>query len=240
MVKSRKPMCRSAAIRLGRSRIEPEEIAMTVEKILEGLRWLGHDSFQLEGPPLTFFDPWKLKGVLPKADLVLVSHEHFDHCSPDDVDKLRGPQTVILAAPLAAGKLEGARAVRPGETVHACGIDIQAVPAYNLNKFRAPGQVFHPDSAGHVGWILDIGGVRVYHAGDSDLIPEMKGLQVDIALLPVSGTYVMTIDEAIEAAKLISPQVVVPMHYGDIVGSDNDGALFAAGYPGRTVVLQPE
>ncbi len=211
-----------------------------LDALLAGLHWMGHDSFWVEGPPVIWFDPWKLDGRPGPADIVLVSHDHFDHCSPDDVDKLCGPHTEVFAPPAAALKLGGAHAVRVGESVSVQGVEILAVPAYNVDKFRAPGQPFHPKASGHVGWVVDFGGLRLYHAGDTDLVPEMRDIECEIALLPVSGTYVMTIDEAVRAAELISPRVAVPMHYGDIVGYDSDGSMFAASYGGRSLVLKPE
>ncbi len=207
---------------------------------LAGLHWHGHDSFHLDGPPSIWFDPWKIQGRPPPADIILVSHDHHDHCSPDDVDKLRGPRTVVLAPQAAATKLGMARIMAPGDTARVRDATIQAVPAYNTNKFRAPGQPFHPKAAGHLGWLVQIDDFTLYFAGDTDFIPEMKHILCDVALLPVSGTYVMTIDEAIKAASEFCPRVVVPMHYGDIVGYDNDGAMFAASYSGRTRVLKPE
>ncbi len=210
-----------------------------LDTLLRGLRWLGHDSFRLEGPPVIYCDPWKLQGHPERADLILVSHDHYDHCSPDDVDKLRGPYTEVLAPLTAANRLGGARIMEPGDRYTLRGVTVEAVPAYNVNKFRAPGQPFHPKEAGHVGWIVEIDGLRVYHAGDTDFIPEMRHIRCDLALLPVSGTYVMTIDEAVKAADAISPRVVVPMHYGDIVGYETDGGMFAASYGGRTLVLKP-
>jgi len=211
-----------------------------VKGLVECLRWHGHDSFHIDATPDIWFDPWKLRGRFDPADIILVSHDHFDHCSPDDVARLRGPRTVVLAEPAAAAKLGQARAVRPGEAVTVRGVTIHAVPAYNVNKFRAPGKLFHPREAGHLGWIVEFENVRVYFAGDTDFIPEMRGMRCDVALLPVSGTYVMTVDEAIQAARAIGPRAVVPMHYGDIVGNEADGALFAAGWEGQTFVLKPE
>jgi len=103
---------------------------------------------------------------------------------------------------------------------------IEAVPAYNLNKFREPGTVFHPRAEKRLGFIAALDGTRVYFAGDTDFIPEMKSIKCDIALLPVSGTYVMTAEEAAEAAKAINPKIAVPMHYGAIVGSEADAKKF--------------
>lgn len=213
---------------------------MKAEDLLKRLHWLGHDSFRLDGPPVIYFDPWKLRGKPPVADLVLVSHEHFDHCSPEDIAKVSGPNTVVLAGGNAAAQLRGARAVRPGDRLTVAGVEVEAVPAYNVNKFRAPGMPFHPRSAGHVGYVVTVEGVRIYFAGDTDAIPEMAQISCDIALLPVSGTYVMTVEEAVEAARMLKPQIVVPMHYGAGIGTPQDGERFAHLYSGRTVVLAAE
>lgn len=213
---------------------------MTPEELVQKLHWLGHDSFRLDGPPVVYFDPWNLKGKPPAADLILVSHEHFDHCSPEDVVRVTGPNTIILAGGGAAGQLKGARAVRPGDRMTVAGVEVEAVPAYNINKFRAPGQPFHPRNAGHVGYVVTVEGVRLYFAGDTDAIPEMAQIACDVALLPVSGTYVMTVEEAVEAARTLKPAIVVPMHYGAGIGTPHNGERFAALYPGRMVVLRAE
>ena len=203
---------------------------MSTPKLVQNLHWLGHDSFRLDGPPVIYFDPWKLPPGSPVADVVLVSHDHYDHLSPDDVKKVSGPKTVVIANPSAAAKLKGARVIRPGEKITVGDVTVEAVPAYNVNKFRSPGVVFHPKTAEHVGYLVTVGGERLYHAGDTDHIPEMSGLKCDVALLPVSGTYVMTADEAAGAAKAIKPGVAVPMHYGDkdVVGSLADAERFKA------------
>lgn len=212
-----------------------------VVQALQKLRWLGHDSFLYEGPPTIYFDPWKLpKQDLPKADIVLVSHEHGDHCSPADVKRVSGSRTVIIASQTAAPKLRGdVRVVRPGDTAVIGQVTIEAVPAYNIDKFRSPGVPFHPKSALHNGYVVTIGGERIYFAGDTDHIPEMASIQCDVALLPVSGTYVMTAQEAAEAAKEIGPQVAVPMHYGaGVVGTRSDAELFRDLYGGQVFLYE--
>jgi L-ascorbate metabolism protein UlaG (beta-lactamase superfamily) len=203
---------------------------MSTPKLAQNLYWLGHDSFRLDGPPVIYFDPWKLPPGSPKADIVLVSHEHGDHCSPADVKKVSGSKTTVIANPTAAAKLPGARVLRPGDKITVDNVTVEAVPAYNLNKFRSPGEPFHPQKSEHCGYIVTVGGERVYHAGDTDHIPEMSHLKCDVALLPVSGTYVMTAEEAAGAARAIKPQVAVPMHYGDknVVGTLADAQRFKA------------
>jgi L-ascorbate metabolism protein UlaG (beta-lactamase superfamily) len=218
-------------------------------KLLEKLRWLGHDSFRYVGPPVLYFDPWRLDQDQPEADIVLVSHEHGDHCSPEDVERVSGPGTVIIAnrtaAPSlrdvglrAAGPPRDVRVMHPGETLVLGEVTVEAVPAYNITKYRSPGVPFHPQSALHNGYVVTVGGERIYFAGDTDHIPEMASIACDVALLPVSGTYVMTAEEAAEAARTIGPRVAVPMHYGaGVVGTAGDAARFAALYKGEVLVF---
>ncbi len=200
---------------------------MQYPEVLRQLKRLGHDSFRLDGPPVIYIDPWKLGEDMPKADLVLVTHDHFDHCSAEDIRKISGEGTVVIANPGAARKLGGdTRALRPAESATVGDVTVTAFPAYNTNKFRSPGQPFHPKADEGNGYIIARGGETLYHAGDTDFIPEMSRLQVTVALLPVSGTYVMTADEAFEAAKVIKADYFVPMHYGDIVGDQGDVEKF--------------
>jgi len=213
---------------------------MKPEELVNKLHWLGHDSFRLDGPPVIYFDPWKLHGRPVPADLVLVSHDHHDHCSPDDVKKVSGPKTVVVANGSAAAKLPGVRAVKPGDRLTVAGVEIEAVPAYNLTKFRSPGVPFHPQGAGHVGYVVTFGGVRLYFAGDTDQIPEIASIAGDVSLLPVSGIYVMTAEEAVAAARTINPKIAVPMHYGAGIGTEGDGQRFADLYGGQVVILRVE
>ena len=185
--------------------------------------WLGHDSFRFTGEKTVYIDPWKLAAGAELADLILVTHEHGDHFSAGDIAKISKADTVVVAPQSVATQLGGKTIVaKPGDKLNAAGVAIEVVPAYNPNK------KFHPKSAGHVGYILTLNGKRIYHSGDTDLIPEMANIHVDIALLPVSGTYVMTAVEAAEAANTIKPGLAIPMHYGDpdVVGTSSDAEEF--------------
>jgi L-ascorbate metabolism protein UlaG (beta-lactamase superfamily) len=210
--------------------------------VLGRLHWLGHASFRLDGPPTVYFDPWQLKGAPPQADVVLVSHEHHDHCSPEDIARVTGPGTIIVASAGAAQRLSGdVRQVSPGERIQIGDLEIEAVPAYNVNKFRAPGVPFHPREAGHVGYVVTVQEERLYFAGDTDHIPEMSNLQCDVALLPIGGKYTMDAEEAAQAATHIGPSVVVPMHWGSgVVGTPADVERFRSLYDGDIVVLEAE
>lgn len=191
------------------------------------LTWLGHDGFRIQDGHVIYIDPFKIESGGPKADIILVSHEHFDHCNVEDLDKVASPNTIIVAHSQSKNELSKVKAkevkvIKPGDKINIGDVSIEAVPAYNINKFREPGKVFHPKEDGKLGFIVTVKGVRIYHAGDTDHIPEMKSIRADIALLPVSGTYVMTAQEASEAVATINPKVVIPMHFGAIVGSKDD------------------
>jgi len=196
--------------------------------MVENIHWLGHDSFRLEGSSTVYIDPWKLGPAAPPADLILVTHDHFDHLSLDDIARLATPQTTVVGPASVTGQVRDVATVtvKAGDSVTIGGVGVTAVPAYNLDKFREPGHVFHPPEAGYVGFIVELDGRRIYHAGDTDAIPEMRDVQCDVALLPVSGTYVMTAEEAAGACGMVHAAAVVPMHYGDIVGSAADAARF--------------
>lgn len=191
--------------------------------MLENIHWLGHDVFKVTGDSKTVYtDPYQIKKP-DAADVILITHEHFDHCSPEDIKKLQGKDTVIVTTADCASKLTGnIETVSPGDSIIANGVAVEAVPAYNTNK------AFHPKAKGWVGFIFTIADKRIYIAGDTDRIPEMKTFKADIALLPVSGTYVMTAEEASEAAMDIHPALAIPMHYGSIVGSDSDAERFSS------------
>jgi len=213
----------------------------------QGVRisWLGHDSFRIRNGQTIIIDPFKIRAIPDKADILLISHEHFDHLSLDDIKKVISDKTTIVTIPackkeLSSMKVREVKAVKPGDKLALGDITLEAVPAYNLNKFREPGKPFHPKEDGKVGFILSVKGVRIYHAGDTDPIPEMKGFKTDVALLPVSGTYVMTPEEAAEAARMIKPKLAIPMHYGTIVGSESDAEKFKQLATCPVQILKPE
>lgn len=203
--------------------------------MVKNIRWLGHDTFKVTGEKVIYTDPFKIRKQ-DVADIILVTHEHYDHCSPEDIRKISGPKTIIVAPADCAAKLKGTiKTVKPGDVVEVSGITIEAVPSYNTNK------QFHTKDKGWVGYIFTISGQRIYIAGDTDYIPEMKTFRADIALLPVSGTYVMTAEEAVQAALDIKPTIAIPMHYGSIVGSKDDARKFAELLKGKvTVEILPE
>jgi L-ascorbate metabolism protein UlaG (beta-lactamase superfamily) len=190
------------------------------KKLTSNLHWLGHDSFRIDSDGVVIYlDPFMIKDG-PKADLILITHDHMDHNNPPDVAKIRKPDTVIVTVAKGAEKLSGdIKLIKPGEKMTVKGIHIKAIHAYNINKFLSPGVPFHPKDAGYVGYILTVKGLRIYDAGDTDFIPEMKGLEPDIALLPVSGIYVMTAEEAVEAAAAIKAKLTIPMHVAGPVGN---------------------
>ena len=213
----------------------------------QGLKisWLGHDSFRIKNGKTVVIDPFKIRPIPEKADILLITHEHYDHLSMDDIKKVVNENTTVVTIPavkkeLSSLKVKEIRAVKPGDKLKLGDVSIEVVPAYNLNKFREPGKVFHPKEDGKAGYIIGINGVRVYHAGDTDAIPEMKGLKVDVALLPVSGTYVMTAEEAAQAAKMVEPKLAIPMHYGVIVGSEQDAQKFKRLATVEVQILKPE
>jgi L-ascorbate metabolism protein UlaG (beta-lactamase superfamily) len=191
--------------------------------MVEGIEWLGHDSFRISGSKVVYVDPWKLAPGAPPADVILVTHDHFDHFNREDIAAISGPATVVVGPPPVTSHLGGQTiSVHTGDTVEANGVKVTAVAAYNINKFASPGKVFHEKGGDNIGYVFELDGRRIYHAGDTDSIPEMGEIDVDVALLPVSGIYVMTAGEAAEACHVMRAKVVIPMHYGEVAGTPAD------------------
>lgn len=191
------------------------------------IRWHGHDSFSFVGNVTIITDPYHVSGN-KKADLILISHNHFDHLSVDDLKNVSTGDTTIVAANECIDMLTGFSfkekiGISPGQEKTVLGVKIKSIPAYNLNKINPDTKKpFHPKEDNKVGFLFELDGVTIYHTGDTDVIADMADLKPDIALVPVSGTYVMTAQEAAQAIEKIKPKIAIPMHYGAIVGSEKD------------------
>lgn len=180
------------------------------------LKWLGHASFKIKtGGKTIYIDPYEGE-YDEKADLVLCTHHHDDHCKTDKIKKVKGGDTVIVATPECGKKLGSpVKSLKPGESASFGDVTVEAVEAYNYKRFRSPGTPFHPKGTG-VGYLVKAEGKTVYHAGDTDFIEEMKEIKdVDVLLVPSGGTYTMDNPEAAEATIAINPKTAIPMHIWD-------------------------
>lgn len=195
------------------------------------IEWLGHDGFRLTGEKVVYVDPWKMQNAPHDADVVLITHDHFDHFVVEDIDKVRNANTLVVGPEQIRHKIDGnVQIVNRGDSIDAAGVPVQVVAAYNLRDDR---QNFHPNHYGGVGYVITLNGKRIYHTGDTDPIPEMKNVKCDIMLVPVSGTYVCTCDEAVEVVQMVKPALAIPMHWDTIVGTWEDANNFKqkAGVP---------
>lgn len=213
---------------------------------MENVKWFGHASFQFtdkNGNKIYYVDPFDLKGEnYEPADLVFITHAHSDHLSPRDLEKLVQPNVTFIAPKDCIEKLNFNNekiAVFPNQKYNAKGFEFQTVPAYNIDK------PFHPKENNWVGYVFELNRRKIYHAGDTDLIPEMKSLSsmnLDVAMLPIGGTYTMNVDEAIEAASEIAAKTTIPMHYKNILGEHYKEAeeKFKNGVTSSKVLILPE
>ena len=180
------------------------------------LKWLGHASWKLKaGGKTIYIDPYE-GDYDEKADIILASHSHTDHCEPSKVKEATGDGTVVVAPADCAEKIGApVRSLKPGEKAEFGEVTVKAVEAYNVKRFRSPGMPFHPKGLG-VGYLVKAEGKKVYHVGDSDYIPEMDELKdVDVLLIPSGGTYTMDAEDAAEATVAINPKIAVPVHIWD-------------------------
>ncbi len=183
------------------------------------LFFIGHGSLMMKwGGKTIHVDPYsKLAdySLLPKADLILVTHEHADHLDPAAISQIRTPGTMVVITEAGAQKLDSGTIMKNGDVRVVMGIGIEAVPAYNLVHKRDNGQPFHPRGQGN-GYVLTFGSTRVYIAGDTENTPEMKALRsIDVAFLPMNLPYTMTPDMVADAARAFRPRILYPYHYGD-------------------------
>ncbi len=191
------------------------------------------------GGKTVHIDPFKTDSAPKDADFILITHDHFDHFSPEDIERTSSGSAVLIVPEKMIRKSKAAEkfvskivTVVPGKAYSVDGLEFETVPAYNVGK------PFHPKSAGWVGYILNLGGKRVYIAGDTDATKEALAVRCDVALVPVGGTYTMNAREAAQLVNAIKPETAIPVHYGGVVGSKNDGAEFGKAVdPSVSVVL---
>jgi len=199
------------------------------------LKWLGHASFKIcHDDTVIYIDPWKLKDSPKDASLVLISHSHYDHYSQEDIAKVISAGTTLIASADVVEKKKSGNVISPGQTIQLDNVQIQGVAAYN------PAKNFHPKRNNWLGFIIEVGSKRIYYAGDTDLTDEMKSLkEIDVALLPVGGTYTMDAAEAAEATGHIKPKQAIPYHWGDIVGGRSDAEAFSDAAECEVQILSP-
>jgi len=199
------------------------------------IQWLGHASFKIvDGGTVIYIDPWQLSKAEHDATLILVSHTHYDHYSAEDVAKATGPDSELIG-PRDVIIAEGnGRIIKPGQIIELGAVKVTAVASYNPNK------QFHPKANNWLGFVVEIEGTRIYYAGDTDITDEMKDLtNIDVALLPVGGTYTMGVEEAVTAVEHMKPKRAIPCHWGEIVGSHSDAERFADAAECEVEVLHP-
>lgn len=197
------------------------------------LKWLGHSGFLIKNHKTIYIDPYNIRKDSEKADIILITHSHYDHCSVADIKGIIKEGTRILLTADCQSKMTrfdipiDMQIVEPNQELSFGEIKISTIFSYNLDK------TFHQKSEGWIGFLVKINGVIIYHAGDTDFIPEMQKLtgykqpgKEFIALLPIGGRFTMNVEEAVEAAKLIQPSVAIPIHYGSIIGTKEDAEEF--------------
>jgi L-ascorbate metabolism protein UlaG (beta-lactamase superfamily) len=203
--------------------------------MIDNIRWLGHGSFMIQGPPFIFIDPWRVVRSAFHADIILISHEHYDHCSTADIEKLRGPNTQIIGNEAVSKKIENTTIIRPWQSMSFDRISIKAIPAY------APDGINHKKSEGGLGFVISLNYFDIYYAGDTKLIPEMERISPDIVILPIDNHDTCSIDEAVKVVELLSPRWVIPSNWGGIGegASAIDANEFKARIGGRAQVIIP-
>lgn len=194
----------------------------------EEVQVLTHSSIRIAENQIVYFDPFHVDGEPHDADIICVTHDHFDHYSPEDLAKVKNAATILVCPKTMEHSLsnsgiseEFTELVAPGDELEINGVRIQAVPAYNVGK------QFHPQANQWVGYLVTMNEVTYYIAGDTDINEDVKKVRCDAALLPVGGTYTMTAEEAAELAEMIHPKAAIPTHYGSVAGKAEDGQIFA-------------
>ena len=196
--------------------------------MLENIEVLCHSCIKFNKGEVIYFDPFKIEKNYNDADVIFITHDHYDHYSEEDIDKVIKEETIIVAPEDLLTKLlkkgferDNMVLVTPNQKYTVKGIEFQTIPAYNVNK------QFHPKANEWVGYVLKIEGITYYIAGDTDITEENKKVKCDVAFVPVGGTFTMDYKEAAELINEIKPKIAVPTHYGSIVGEKSDGISFS-------------
>ncbi len=207
---------------------------METTDILKTIHWLGHASVKISGEKIIYIDPYEIEEN-EKADMILITHDHYDHLSKNDIQKIRGKKTIFVVPLAVMEKLEGdVRAINPGDHLVVDSIEIESVPAYNIGKH------FHPKEKKYCGYVFKTNDTTYYHAGDTDTIPEMDRIRANVLFLPVGGTFTMTAEEAAQVVRNIQPQIAIPIHWGSVVGTKKDAETFKNLCPDQAHILEPE
>jgi L-ascorbate metabolism protein UlaG (beta-lactamase superfamily) len=176
--------------------------------MIEQIQWLGHGSFIIQTSPLIYINPWRVARNTFHADVILISHDHYDHCSLADIEKLRGPHTLVIGNERVAAEIGDCMVIRPWQCTTVDRVSVKAVPAYSPDHWR------HPLEEGGLGFVISVNLYDIYYAGDTQVIPEMDDIQPDIAILPIDGNGTMNVQEAVGLVEKMRPRWVIPSNWG--------------------------
>lgn len=195
--------------------------------MLEDIEVLYHSSIRIDKGKMIYIDPYHIEKNFNDADMIFITHDHYDHYSEEDIDKVRKNNTIFIVPENLLNKLvkkgindENIITLDPGDAENIDGIKVEAIHSYNIDK------PFHPKENNWLGYIIEIDGIRYYIAGDTDITEENKKIKCDVAFVPVGGTYTMNFSEAAQLVNIIKPKIAVPIHYGSIVGTKQDATDF--------------
>ncbi len=203
--------------------------------MINRIQWLGHGSFRIQGPPLIYINPWRVARSSLVPDAILVSNDQYEHCSPGDVEKLRGPDTVVVSNPGASAVLnDDSTVLRPWQSMNIGSGRVTAVPAYTFTDHN-------PVSKGGLGFVISIDYFDIYYASSTDFIPELQTICCDIAILPVgAGQGTMTVDRAMQLVDVLKPTWIIPSHWGSLGGTMLDVQAFEQALGGRSKLVMLE
>ena len=204
--------------------------------MIEHIQWLGHGSILIDKSPIIYIDPWRIVKQSFDADIILVSHDHYDHCSVADIEKLRSDDTVVIGNEAVSAQVRDVTIIRPWQSMTIDRLSIKAIPAYTEDGFQ------HPKEQDGLGFVISMNYYDIYYAGDTGIIPEMSQIHPDIAILPIDGNDTLSVEQAIEVVDLLRPRWVIPCNWGKSGegASTIDAVQFARKVGGRAEVILPD